>query len=281
MRIERRIAGVRAFVQAARRENRSVGLVPTMGALHEGHLALIRRSCNDNDVTIVSIFVNPAQFGPAEDYQAYPRDLERDAVLAERQGVAVVFAPEPQEMYPADFSTWVQVDRVSEGLCGAHRPGHFQGVATVVCKLFNIVQPDRAYFGEKDFQQLQVIRRMSRDLDLPLGIIPVPTVREADGLAMSSRNKYLTPEQRKAAPRLYAALQEGAKVVAQGGTGAQAVAAVQAVLAKEKLMTPQYVVAVDPETVADKSDSGRPLVLAAAVLVGNTRLIDNVKVNGD
>ncbi|MEN6545444.1 MAG: pantoate--beta-alanine ligase [Armatimonadia bacterium] len=281
MRIEKRIGGVRAFVQAARRENRSVGLVPTMGAFHEGHLSLIRRSVNDNDVTIVSIFVNPTQFGPNEDYQAYPRDLERDAVLAERQGVAVVFAPDPQEMYPPDFSTWIQVAQVSEGLCGSHRPGHFRGVATVVCKLFNIVQPDRAYFGEKDFQQLQVIRRMVRDLDLPLGIVPVPTTREADGLAMSSRNKYLTAEQRKAAPKLHQALQAGAKLVAQGATGGQAVEAVQAELAREKLITPQYVVAVDPDNLTDKSDQGRPLVLAAAVLVGNTRLIDNVKVNGD
>lgn len=281
MRIEKRIGGVRAFVQAARREGRSVGLVPTMGALHEGHLSLIRRSVNDNDVTIVSIFVNPAQFGPAEDFAAYPRDLERDAVMAERHGVAVVFAPEPQEMYPGDFSTWVQVEKVSEGLCGDCRPGHFQGVATVVCKLFNIVQPDRAYFGEKDFQQLQVIRRMVRDLDLPLNIIPVPTVREADGLAMSSRNKYLTPELRKAAPRLYEALQAGAQLVSHGGTGAQALEAVRAHLAKEPLLRPQYLVAVDPETMADRSAAGRPLVLAAAVLAGNTRLIDNVKINGD
>lgn len=241
----------------------------------------MRRSINDNDVTIVSIFVNPTQFGPREDYGAYPRDLERDAVLAEKLGVTMVFAPEVEEVYPADFSTWVSVNGLTEGLCGQQRPGHFRGVTTVVCKLFNIVQPDRAYFGEKDYQQLQVIRHMVRDLDLPLDVIAVPTVREADGLAMSSRNRYLKPAERKAAPRLYQALQEGARLVREGATGEQAVEAMNAVLQQEPLIRPQYLVAVDPETLQDKGDTGRPLVLAAAVQVGETRLIDNIKINGD
>lgn len=279
MRIEKRIAGVRAFIQAARREGKSVGLVPTMGALHEGHLSLIRRSCNDNDVTIVSIFVNPTQFGPQEDFTAYPRDLERDAVLAEQQGVSVVFAPEPREMYADDFSTWVNVEQVSEGLCGEHRPGHFRGVTTVVCKLFNIVQPDRAYFGEKDYQQLQVIRRMVRDLDIPVTVVPVPTYREADGLALSSRNAYLSAEERQAAPRLYEALKAGAAVVAHGGTGAEALAATQAILQAEPLIKPQYLVAVSPETLQDRSHDTKPLLLAAAIYIGKTRLIDNIRID--
>lgn len=281
MRIERRIGGVRAFVQAARRQNKSVGLVPTMGAFHEGHLSLIRRSANDNDVTVVSIFVNPAQFGPNEDFSAYPRDFERDAVLAEKLGVAMVFAPEPEEMYPNGFGTWVSVNGLSDRMCGQYRPGHFRGVTTVVCKLFNVVQPDRAYFGEKDYQQLQVIRRMVDDLDLPLDIVAVPTVREADGLAMSSRNRYLKPSERKAAATLYSALQAGERLVRQGAVGRQAVEAVLAMLQQQPLVQTQYVVAVDPSTLEDRSEAGRPLVLAAAVHVGATRLIDNIKINGD
>ena len=281
MRIEKRVQGVRAFVQAARRQNKSVGLVPTMGAFHEGHLALIRRSCGDNDSTVVSIFVNPAQFGPGEDFAAYPRDLERDLVLAERTGATFMFTPEPGEVYADDFSTWVTVEQVSEGLCGQYRPGHFRGVATVVCKLFNIVQPDRAYFGEKDYQQLQVVRRMVRDLDIPLDIISVPTVREPDGLAMSSRNAYLSPAERRAAPRLYQALQAGAQAAAAGATGAEAVTAARQVLDTEPLLGVQYLAAVDPHTLADKSNGLRPLLLAGAVLIGKTRLIDNIHINGE
>jgi pantoate--beta-alanine ligase len=281
MRIERRIAGVRAFVQAARRAGRTVGLVPTMGALHRGHEALLRRSCGDNEATVVSVFVNPTQFGPHEDFAAYPRDLERDGLIAQRVGVDLLFAPEAEEMYPRGFSTTVTVEGVSEGLCGAARPGHFCGVATVVCKLLNIVQPDRAYFGEKDYQQLQVIRRMARDLDMPVDIVPVPTVREGDGLAMSSRNAYLSPAERRVAPRLYQALQAGARVVADGGTGAAGVAAARAILDTEPLIGVQYLVAVDRETLCDRSGQGGPLVLAAAVMLGQTRLIDNIIVNGE
>ena len=281
MRIEKRIVGVRAFVQAARREGKSVGLVPTMGALHEGHEALMRRSCGDNDATVVSVFVNPTQFGPQEDFTAYPRDLERDLRRAQRLGVELVFAPDVAEMYPQGASTTVTVAGVSEGLCGHFRPGHFTGVATVVAKLLSIVQPDRAYFGEKDYQQLQVIRRMVTDLAMPVHIVPVPTVREADGLAMSSRNAFLSPAERRAAPRLYQALQQGTKVVAGGGTGGEAVAAARAVLDAEPLIRVQYLVAVDPQTLQDKSEQGRPLVLAAAVYLGKTRLIDNITINGE
>lgn len=279
MRIEKKIANMRAFVQAARRAGRSVGLVPTMGALHEGHLSLIRRSCNDHDVTVVSVFVNPTQFGPSEDFSAYPRDLERDAILAQKQGVSVVFAPEPREMYADDFSTWVDVEDITEGMCGEHRPGHFRGVTTVVCKLLNIVQPEHAYFGEKDYQQLQVIRRMVRDLDIPVDIVAVPTLREADGLAMSSRNAYLSPEERRAAPSIYAALQEAAALVANGATGAQAIDLIDSRLRESNVLRPQYVVAVDPDTLADKSAGHKPMVMAAAVHAGKTRLIDNIRID--
>lgn len=282
MRIEKRIAGVRAFVQAARREGHSIGFVPTMGAFHEGHLSLMRRSKADNDVTIVSIFVNPTQFGPQEDFASYPRDLARDALQAQQIGVDLIFAPAVEEMYPEGYNTWITVEGgLTSGLCGRYRPGHFRGVTTIVGKLFNIVQPDRAYFGEKDYQQLQVIRRMTRDLNMPITIIAVPTVREADGLAMSSRNAYLSPPERAVAPRLYEALQAGARIVKNGGTGAQAVAAATEMLEKEPLIQIQYLEAVDPETLADKKDSGAPLVLAAAIFIGKTRLIDNVIVDDE
>lgn len=278
MRIERKASGVRAFVQAARRDQRTVGLVPTMGALHEGHLALLQRSALDNEVTVASIFVNPAQFGPAEDFNAYPRDLERDAALAHEAGVGLIFAPEPEDMYAADHSTWVQVEELTSDLCGKMRPGHFRGVATVVAKLFNIVMPDRAYFGEKDYQQLQVIRRLVRDLNFPLQVVGVPTVREADGLALSSRNAYLSAAERQAAPRIYEALQQGAQRVREGGTGAEAVAVARAVIEKQPLLRIQYLQAVDPDTLADRSPEGAPLVLMAAVYAGRTRLIDNLRV---
>jgi pantoate--beta-alanine ligase len=278
MRIERKAGGVRAFVQAARRAQRTVGLVPTMGALHEGHLALIQRSVLDNEVTVASIFVNPAQFGPAEDFNAYPRDLERDAALAHQAGVGLIFAPEPEDMYAPDHSTWVQVEDLTSDLCGKMRPGHFRGVATVVAKLFNLVLPDRAYFGEKDYQQLQVIRRLVRDLNFPLQVVGVPTMREADGLALSSRNAYLSPAERQAAPRIYEALQQGAQRVREGGTGAEGAAAARAMIEQEPLLRIQYLQAVDPDTLADRSLQGLPLVLVAAVYAGRTRLIDNLRV---
>ncbi len=273
MRIESTVRGVRAFVDAARREGRSVGLVPTMGAFHAGHLSLMRRAVADNDVTVVSLFVNPTQFGPQEDFSQYPRDLEGDAQKAREAGVSLIFAPSEEEMYPPGACTWVTVDRLTEGLCGRYRPGHFRGVTTVVTKLLNVVQPDRAYFGEKDYQQLQVIRRMVRDL-------LIPVVCEPDGLAMSSRNAYLSPEERQAAVRLPQALQAAADLVRQGATGADAVRRALELLQSEPLLRPQYVEAVDPETLEDRSASGAPLVLAAAVMVGRTRLIDNIRVNG-
>ncbi len=212
-----------------------MGLVPTMGALHEGHLSLVRRAVRECDFTVVSIFVNPTQFGPGEDLDRYPRDLEADAALCEVEGVDLIFAPEPGEMYAEDARTTVSVAELTEGLCGAYRPGHFDGVTTVVCKLLNIVGPDRAYFGDKDYQQLVVIRRMARDLDMPVEVIGCPTVREADGLAMSSRNRHLSEAERAAAPALQRALQEGARAAESGAAGDEVEGIVAEALAREPL----------------------------------------------
>ena len=278
MRIATTIAETRAFVRHARNSNRSVGLVPTMGAFHGGHRALMRRARGDGDIVVVSLFVNPLQFGPGEDLAAYPRDFDTDALAAQEEGVDIVFAPEAQEMYPGEQLTTVQVRGMTEGLCGEARPGHFVGVTTVCAKLFGIVQPDRAYFGEKDYQQLQVIRRMVADLNMSLMIVGVPTVRETDGLAMSSRNRYLSEKERAASPALYRALQAGAEAVREGATGPQAETVVRQALAAEPLFKVQYVAAVHPETLAPADRSGPPMVLAAAAHLGRTRLIDNIRV---
>jgi pantoate--beta-alanine ligase len=252
MRTVRTIAEVRA--ELAGREN--VGLVPTMGAFHEGHLALIRAAREECDTVVVSIFVNQAQFGAGEDFERYPRDEERDARLAEQEGADVVFAPAADELYPPGYETWVDVEKLGAVLEGAHRPGHFRGVATVCLKLFNIVRPDRAYFGQKDAQQVAVMRRLVRDLDLEVEIRAVPTVRDPDGLALSSRNVYLSPDERERALALPRAL-----------------ATRDPVRARELLngLDADYVEVADFE----------PKVLAAAVRVGRTRLIDNVVLEGD
>lgn len=278
MRIATTIAETKAFVRNARNSNRSVGLVPTMGAFHGGHRALMRRARGDEDVVVVSLFVNPLQFGPGEDLEEYPRDFETDALAAQEEGVDIVFAPETQEMYPGEQLTTVHVRGMTEGLCGEARPGHFVGVTTVCAKLFGIVQPDRAYFGEKDYQQLQVIRRMVADLNFPLAVVGVPTVREADGLAMSSRNRYLSEQERAAAPALYRALQAGAEAAQGGATGPQAEAVVRETIAAEPLLKLQYVAAIHPETLAPAERAGPPMVLAAAARLGRTRLIDNIRV---
>ena len=269
---------VRDAVAAARAEGKSIGLVPTMGALHEGHLSLVRTAAEQSDFVVVSIFVNPTQFGPGEDLDRYPRDLEGDAAKLRPLGVSVVFAPTPAEMYAEDACTVVSVHKLTEGLCGAYRPGHFDGVTTVVSKLFNIVQPDRAFFGRKDYQQFVVIRRMARDLDMAVEVIGLPTVREEDGLALSSRNAYLSPEQRAAAPKLYQALQAGADATRDGATGAEVERVVRDALAREPLFDVQYVQAVDPNTLEPLGDETGPMVIAAAAYLGDTRLIDNVAV---
>ena len=278
MRLVHTITETREAVAEARRVSQGIGLVPTMGALHDGHLSLVRAARERDGFVAVSLFVNPTQFGPQEDLAKYPRTLEADAALCEAAGVDLIFAPAAEEMYPEGFATTVHVAGVTERLEGECRPGHFDGVATVVSKLLGIAQPDRAYFGRKDYQQLAVVRRMAADLNLPVEIVGCPTLREADGLALSSRNRYLSAEERAAAPALYRALQAGAEVLRGGGSGEQAAARAKETLASTPLFRVQYLEAVDPETLAPDSRTGLPAVLVAAAMLGQTRLIDNLLV---
>ncbi len=274
MQVVRTIAEVRAIRRAL---PGTWGFVPTMGYLHEGHLSLVRRARAENDHVAVSIFVNPTQFGPHEDYSRYPRDLERDLRLLEPLGVDLVFAPSVEEMYPPGFQTWVIVEGVSRPLEGAARPGHFRGVATVVTKLFNIVQPDRAYFGQKDAQQAVVIRRMVQDLNIPVEIVVCPTVREPDGLAMSSRNTYLNPEERRAATVLFRALQAAKARYEQGERDAERLReAMREVIQAEPLARLDYVSVADPETLQELDRVEDRALLSLAVYIGKTRLIDNI-----
>jgi pantoate--beta-alanine ligase len=253
-----------------------------MGFLHAGHLALAERARAENDHVGASIFVNPTQFGPTEDLAAYPRDLPRDLALLEAAGVDLVWTPPVDEVYPAGFQSYVTVEEVTRVLEGAARPTHFRGVSTVVAKLFNIFQPDRAYFGQKDAQQVVVIQRMVTDLNFPLEIVVCPTVREADGLALSSRNTYLTPEQRAAAPVLYRALC-GARDAWLSGEhdGERLRQIMRAILAAEPLARPDYVSAADPFTLAELGDASRGILLSMAVRVGKARLIDNIRLIPD
>ena len=269
---------VRSVREARGRVAGPVGLVPTMGSLHEGHLELVRRARRENGLTAVSIFVNPSQFGPGEDLGSYPRDMDRDLGLLTREGVDLVFAPSPEEMYPAGFDTWIQVKKTSEVLEGAARPGHFQGVATVVAKLFNIVRPHRAYFGQKDGQQAAVVSRMVKDLDMDVEIVAVPTVREEDGLAMSSRNVYLTPEERQAAPVVYRALSRAVDLWRKGETGCETLRAeMKAVLESESLVSGvDYVSVADPITLEELVQAAPSAMVSTAVHIGKARLIDNV-----
>jgi pantoate--beta-alanine ligase len=254
-----------------------VGLVPTMGYLHEGHLSLVRRAREECEHVAVSIFVNPTQFGPQEDLASYPRNLERDLSLLEPLGVDLVWVPSSEIMYPPGYQTWVEVEKITRPLEGAMRPGHFRGVATVVAKLFNAVQPHRAYFGQKDAQQAAVIRQMVRDLSYPIEIVVCPIVREADGLAMSSRNVYLTPEQRRAATVLYRSLVAAKEAYEQGERNAEKLRArVQEVLAAEALAKVQYVSCADPDTLEELETVTGKALLSMAVFVGQTRLIDNM-----
>ncbi len=271
---------VREAVRAARYRGLSIGFVPTMGYLHEGHLSLARRARAENEVVVVSIYVNPTQFGPNEDLARYPRDLGRDLDLCREVGVDIVWNPD--EMYEPGHRTWVVVDDLTERLCGASRPTHFRGVTTVVTKLFGVVQPDHAYFGQKDAQQAFVIRRMTRDLDLGVDIVVCPTVREADGLAMSSRNVYLTPEQRVQAPTLRRALLAAEEMVAAGERRAAAILArVEEVLAEATLGRIDYVEIVDTDLLQGVEAVDGESLLALAVFFGTTRLIDNTLLRPD
>ncbi|OGP70905.1 MAG: pantoate--beta-alanine ligase [Deltaproteobacteria bacterium RBG_13_58_19] len=267
---------MQARVQGWRARGLKIVLVPTMGFFHPGHLSLMEYGRTRGDRLVVSLFVNPTQFGPAEDYGRYPRDLERDAALAQKTGVDVLYTPGVDQMYPPGYQTYVTVEKVSQGLCGASRPGHFRGVATVVLKLFHQIQPHNAIFGEKDYQQLAVIRRMVTDLDLPVTIEGRPIVREADGLAMSSRNTYLTPEERAAALCLYRSLKEAQALVAAGERDREKIlAGVRKIITETPHTRVDYLALVHPETLEEVDTLKGAACLALAVWLGKTRLIDN------
>ncbi len=272
------ISEIRAALTTARAGGASVGLVPTMGALHEGHLSLVRAARAQNDVVVVSIFVNPTQFGPEEDFERYPRDLDGDGALCAAAGADLIFCPPAEEMYPEPFSTWVDVEDLTDGLCGRSRPGHFRGVCTVVSKLFNICGPDRAYFGEKDVQQLAVVTRMARNLDFPVEIIACPTVREADGLALSSRNARLSPDERAQAPVLYRALTAAGERVRAGERDAATLdRSIREVLKEAPLAVVDYVEIVGADNLRPVARLSGEVVMALAVRFGETRLIDNLR----
>jgi len=282
LQIARTLEMLRKSLTALRADGQTVALVPTMGALHEGHLTLVRRAKAQADHVVVSIFVNPRQFGAGEDLDAYPRQLERDAQLLEDEGVSLVWAPAPQEVYPEGYATNISVAGVSEGLCGADRPGHFDGVATVVCKLFNQVAPDMAFFGEKDWQQLAVIRRMARDLDLNWphvdAIYGVPIVREKDGLAMSSRNAYLSPEQRQEAAALPRAMKAAIIKLSKGGAADRLLEDMRQDLLASGFDSVDYAELRDADSLAPlASDNGNARLFVAA-RIGGTRLIDNMEI---
>ena len=254
-----------------------IGFVPTMGYLHDGHLTLVRQAKTENASVLVSIFVNPTQFGPREDFDKYPRDSERDLAMLEKERTDIVFMPLVAEMYPPQFSTGVEAGGITERLEGASRPGHFRGVTTVVAKLFNVVRPTRAYFGQKDAQQLLVIKKMAADLNMDLEIVAVPTVREPDGLAMSSRNAYLSPEQRQAAVVLYQSLSLAQTLWSQGERDARKLRReMTALIQKEPLATIDYVSVADTETLDESDTVAAPALVSLAVIIGKTRLIDNV-----
>lgn len=271
------IAELRERLRPARQAGKSIGLVPTMGYLHRGHASLVDRARADTDVVVTSVFVNPLQFGPSEDFGRYPRDLDADRKLLAAHGADIVFAPSVEEMYPRPIASHIEVEGLSGRLEGERRPGHFRGVATVVGKLFNIVQPDRAYFGEKDYQQLQVIRRMVADLSFPLEIVGVPTVRDVDGVALSSRNVYLSPTERSAAPVLSRSLAAAAEAISAGSVDPQKIeAVVRGVLASEPLADPDLVAIAAADTLEPVDPKALPpaIALMIAVRIGRTRLID-------
>ncbi len=276
MQIVGTVKEVREQVKAWKKEGLSVGFVPTMGYLHEGHKSLIDKAVEENDRVVVSVFVNPIQFGPKEDLASYPRDLDRDAKLCEDAGANLIFHPENEEMYFDDFCTFVDMDDLTQGLCGKTRPTHFRGVCTVVSKLFNIVAPDKAYFGQKDAQQLAVIRRMVRDLNFDIEIVGCPIIREEDGLAKSSRNTYLSAEERAAAVILHKGLTEGENMLKAGETDAtKVVKTITDMIESEPLARIDYVEMVDWNTLKPVDTVNGEVLVAVAVYVGTTRLIDN------
>lgn len=276
MEVIRTISDMKRISKEFKKEGYKVGFVPTMGYLHEGHLALVRKAKEISDKVVVSIFVNPLQFGPREDFRDYPRDLQRDLTLLEKEGVDVAFVPDEEEMYPSNYQTYVEVTKLTERLCGAFRPGHFKGVTTVVLKLFNIVNPDVAIFGEKDYQQWLVIKQMVRDLNLDVEIVSHPTVRESDGLAMSSRNIYLSSRERESALSLYKALNLAEKLVKEGEKDPEKIRkSMIEFINMHPYIIVQYIEIVDPETLEPVEIIDRPVLCAIAAFVGRARLIDN------
>ena len=277
MKLIEKIADLREEIKRFKREGKIIGFVPTMGYFHEGHLSLMDIARKRSDVLVVSIFVNPIQFGPNEDYNRYPRDLKRDLKLAEERGVDIVFHPDNREMYQENFQTYVNVEKLTKGMCGKYRPGHFRGVTTVVAKLFNIVQPDVAVFGQKDAQQAIVIKRMVRDLNFPVEIVVGPIIREHDGLAMSSRNTYLNDEERKQAPMIYKALKVAREKVKMGNRDATKLKEIiENTIATAPLARIEYVEIVDDENLEPVSEVKPGTLAAVAVWFGKTRLIDNI-----
>lgn len=277
MRVIETVADLKAVIRMQKKTGKSIGLVPTMGYLHEGHISLVKTSIHDNDFTIISVFVNPTQFGPNEDYSNYPRSIEKDSRMAAAAGADIIFAPSAKEMYPEGYSTFVNVEGITEIMCGKSRPGHFRGVATVVLKLLNIVEPDNAYFGQKDAQQVAVIKRMTKDLNINAKIIVCPIVREQDGLALSSRNLYLNSEERKAALVLSKSLFEAENQIKNGERSKEKIIeAIKRSILEEKLANIDYVTIVDADTLNEISRIDRKVLIALAVKIGGTRLIDNV-----
>jgi pantoate--beta-alanine ligase len=264
-------------------QGKLIGFVPTMGSLHEGHLSLVRRSRQETDITVVSIFVNPIQFGPSEDFERYPRDTDGDLEELRKEKADVIFMPELSLMYPQRFLTHVEVDEISQRLCGAFRPNHFRGVATVVTKLLNIVKPTKVYFGQKDFQQSVIIKKLVRDLNIDADVVVCPTVRERDGLAMSSRNAYLTEKQRKAATVIYKCLQEASDLIKSGIMDGTVVRGFmqERILKETDITSIDYAGVYDPETMIDVSEIRGDILLAVALKIGDTRLIDNMLVTVD
>ncbi|MGM9567658.1 MAG: pantoate--beta-alanine ligase [Clostridia bacterium] len=274
MKVTKTVKDTRNLVKGWKKEGKSVGLVPTMGFLHEGHASLIKKCREENDIVVVSVFVNPTQFGPNEDLEAYPRDFERDSALCESLGTDLIFHPEPEEMY-CDPCAYVNIRTLSETLCGKSRPIHFQGVCTVVSKLFHIVAPDRAYFGQKDAQQLAIIRKMVKDLDFDLEIVGCPIIREEDGLAKSSRNTYLNAEERKAALCLSQAVKKGQEIINKGCDAGDVLQPMIALIEDEPMAKIDYVSMVDALTMQPVEKVESDVLVAMAVYIGKTRLIDN------
>ncbi len=279
MQVVEKIEAMKEAARWWRRQGKTIGFVPTMGYLHAGHLSLVRAAKGEAAVTVVSIFVNPIQFGPKEDFNRYPRDLGRDRALLEAEGVDYLFYPSAEEMYPPGFKTYVEVTELQDVLCGRSRPGHFRGVATVVLKLFNIVSPDLAYFGQKDAQQAVIIQQMVKDLNLDVKIKVLPVVRDEDGLALSSRNAYLSPEERQAALAIPRSLEQAARLVASGENKAEAIKTqIEKVIKAEPKLKIDYVEIVHPENLTPVEVVDEGCLIAVAVYCGQTRLIDNVKI---